>query len=81
MSQNILFAIDKNTDEIVVSESPNGSTKINFIERIARQDNEMLYHSVQTLTSISTSPNLDTKIFKAMDKVCQMIYSKDKEGA
>lgn len=81
MSQNILFAIDKNTDEIIVSESPNGSAKINFIERIARQDNEMLYHAVQTLTSISTSPNLDTKIFKAMDKVCQMIYNNYKEEA
>lgn len=80
MSQNILFAIDKNTDEIIVSESPNGSTKINFIERISRQDNEMLYLAVQTLTSISNSPNLDTKLFKAMDKVCLMIYSKFKES-
>jgi hypothetical protein len=81
MSQNILFAIDKNTKEIIVSESPNGSNTINFIERIASQDNEMLYHAVLTLTSISTSPNLDVKIFKAMDKVCQMMYGKYKENA
>jgi hypothetical protein len=80
MSQNILFAIDKHTDEIIVSESPNGSNTINFIERIASQDNEMLYHAVLTLTSISNASDLDVKIFKAMDKVCQMMYSKHKEG-
>ena len=80
MSQNILFAIDKNTQEIIVSESPNGSNTINFIERISSQDNEMLYHAVLTLTSISNASDLDVKIFKAMDKVCQMIYGKYKEG-
>lgn len=79
MSQNILFAIDKDTQEIIVSESPNGSNTINFIERIASQDNEMLYHAVLTLTSISNASDLDVKIFKAMDKVCQMIYGKYKE--
>ena len=76
MSQNILFAIDKNTDEIIVSESPKGSNKINFIERIKRQDNDLLYLAVSTLTSISNASNFDVTIFKAMDKVCQMIYDK-----
>lgn len=76
MNKNILFAIDKNTDEIIVSESPKGSNKINFIERIKRQDNGPLYHAVVALTSISNASNFDATIFKAMDKVCQMIYNK-----
>lgn len=80
MSQNVLFAIDKNTEEIIISESPKGSNTINFIERISRQEHEILYHAVVTLTIITNAPDLDVKIFKAMDKVCQMIYSKHKEG-
>ncbi|HPS72370.1 MAG TPA: hypothetical protein PLM70_08965 [Bacteroidales bacterium] len=66
-------------DEVIVSDSPKGSKKINFIERIARQENVVLYNAVVTLTSITNAPYFDTKIFKAMDKVCQMIYNKHKE--
>jgi hypothetical protein len=79
MNKNTLFAIDMNTEEIIVSDSPKGSNKINFIERIGRQDNDMLYNAVVTLTSITNSSNFDIAIFKAMDKVCQMIYNKHKE--
>jgi hypothetical protein len=78
MSTNFLFAIDTATNEIIVSESPKGSNKINIIERIQRQENEMLFNSVVTLTSITKSPGFDAAIFKAMDKVCQLIYSKHK---
>ncbi len=77
---SVLFAIDKNTGETLVSESQKGSNKIDFIERIPRLENEILYNAVVTLTSITTSPNLDVAIFKAMDKVCQTIYNKHKEG-
>ena len=80
MNNNLLFAIDKNTEEVIVSESPKGSNKINFIERVSIRDNEILYNAVETLTSISKSANFDTAIFKAMDKVCQMIYNKQKEA-
>lgn len=76
---NILFAIDTNTEEVIVSDSLKGSNKINFIERIGRQDNANLYKAVELLTSISSASNLDTSIFKAVDKVCQMIYKKHKE--
>ena len=80
MNNNLLFAIDKNTEEVIVSDSTKGSNKINFIERVSIRDNEILYHAVETLTSISKSANFDTAIFKAMDKVCQMIYNKQKEA-
>jgi len=73
---NLLFAIDQNTQEIIVSDSPKGSNKINFIERIRRQENNALFNAVATLTSISKASDFDITIFKAMDKVCQMIYSK-----
>jgi hypothetical protein len=71
-----LFALDTNTEEVVVSESSKGSIKINLIERISRKDNEILYNAVLTLTSITNSSDLDVSIFKAMDKVCQMVYQK-----
>lgn len=79
MNKNKLFAIDTNTEEIIVSDSSTGSNKIDFIERIERQDNEILYNAVVTLTSITRTSNFDIAIFKAMDKVCQMIYNKYKE--
>lgn len=77
MNTNYLFAIDTEKEEIIVSESPKGSNKINLVERISRKDNEILYQAVQTLTAITAAPNLDTKLFKAMDKVCQMVYGKE----
>jgi len=79
MKKDLLFAIDTNTKEVIVSDSPKGSNKINLIERIAQQDNVTLYHAVTTLTSLTNASNFDTTIFKAMDKVCQMIYNKHKE--
>ena len=78
MSANNLFAIDPQTQEVIVSESPKGSNQINFIERISRQENELLYNAVTILTNISQSPDLDIPVFKAMDKVCQLIYGKGK---
>ncbi len=80
MNMNMLFAIDKNTEEVIVSDSPKGSNKINFIERIGRQDNVNLFKAVEILSNLSSDSNLDTSIFKAVDKVCQMIYNKHKEA-
>ena len=80
MNKSLLFAIDIQTQEVIVSGSSKGSNKINFIERIVQSDNVMLYNAVQTLTSISKSSNFDMAIFKSMDKVCQMLYSKHKES-
>lgn len=79
MKKGFLFAIDINTEEVIVSDSSKGSNKINFIERIKRSDHDMLYKAVHTLTSITKSSNFDVAIFKAMDKVCQMMYNKHKE--
>ena len=80
MNKSLLFAIDIQTQEVIVSGSSKGSNKIDFIERIKKSDNDMLYNAVQTLTSISKSSNFDMAIFKSMDKVCQMMYSKHKES-
>jgi hypothetical protein len=79
MNTIVLFAVDATTEEVIVSDSPKGSTKVQFIERIGRTNNEMLYHAVVTLTSITKAPHLDVAIFKAMDKVCQLMYTKHKE--
>lgn len=78
MSTSNLFAIDQKTEEVIVSESPKGSNQINFIERISRQENELLYNVVTILANISQAPDLDVPLFKAMDKVCQLIYAKGK---
>jgi hypothetical protein len=80
MNKSLLFAIDIDTQEVIVSGSSKGSNKINFIERIVQSDNVMFYNAVQTLTSISKSSNFDMDIFEEMDKVCQMLYSKHKES-
>ena len=80
MSKSLLFAIDIQTQEVIVSGSSKGSNKINFIERIIKSDNVMLYNAVQTLTSISKSSNFDMATFKEMDRVCQLMYHKHKEG-
>ena len=80
MNKSLLFAIDIQTQEVIVSDSSKGSNKINFIERIVQSDNVMFYNAVQTLTSISKSSNFDMAIFKSMDKVCQMMYHKHKES-
>ena len=76
---NMLFAIDTHTEEVIVSDSPKGSNKVNFIERIRRQDNADLFKAVELLTSISSASNFNTSIFKAVDKVCQLIYNQQKE--
>jgi hypothetical protein len=76
MNTTYLFAIDSNTEEVIVSESAKGTNKIDFIERINRKENEILYNAVITLTSVSQDPNLDVAIFKASDKLCQLIYAK-----
>ena len=80
MNKSLLFAIDIQTQEVIVSVSSKGSNKINFIERIVQSDNVMFYNAVQTLTSITKSSNFDMAIFKSMDKVCQIMYSKHKES-
>lgn len=80
MNKSLLFAIDIQTQEVIISGSSKGSNKINFIERIVQSDNIMFYNAVQTLTSISKSSNFDMDIFESMDKVCQMMYRKHKES-
>jgi hypothetical protein len=80
MKKTLLFAIDRNTEETIVSESHKGSNHINFIERIHRNENDLLFDAVATLTKITKSPNFDVAIFKAMDKVCQMIYDNQIEN-
>lgn len=80
MNKTILFAIDLQTEEIIVSESQKGSNKVNSIERIPRSTNESLYNAVVTLSSITNAPNFEVSVFKAMDKVCQLIYNKHIES-
>ncbi len=75
MNKNFLFALDTDNKEVIVSNSPKGTNKINFIERVSLKDNEILYNAVHTLTSISKSSNFNINFYTAMDKVCQMIYN------
>ncbi|MEJ6694986.1 MAG: hypothetical protein QNK51_04065 [Chitinophagales bacterium] len=79
MSKTLLFAIDTDTKEVIVSNSSKGSNEVNAVERIKQSDNIIIYNAVQTLTSITKSTNFDEAIFKSMDKVCQMLYQKHKE--
>ena len=78
MNKDLLFAIDANSKEVIVSDSSKGNNKIKFIDRIKQSDNDMLFNAALTLTSITRSSNFDATLFKSMDKVCQMIYNKHK---
>jgi hypothetical protein len=78
MSNNFLFAVDINTEEVIVSDSPKGSNKVNFIERIGRNENEILYYAVATLTCILKALDFDISTIKAMGRVCQLTYNKHK---
>ncbi|MBP5995514.1 MAG: hypothetical protein KA736_07455 [Crocinitomicaceae bacterium] len=79
MKKTLLFAIDLNTNEVIVSESQKGSKEITFIERIPQRENELLFDAVSSMTKLTTSPKFDATLFKAMDKVCQLIYQKSGE--
>ncbi len=79
MDKNFLFAIDIDNEELIVSNSSTGSNDVNFIERIRRSENEMLFNAALTLKSITKLSNFDKNIFELMDKVCQMMYAKNKE--
>ena len=76
MNNNFLFAIDKNTEEIIISISEETSNKIKLIGRISRINNEILYQAVTTLSLISNSSNFDVNLFSKMDNICQEIYKK-----
>jgi hypothetical protein len=80
MKKTYLFAIDQNTEEIIVSASQKGSNKVDFIERIRRNQNELLFDAVVTLTRSTNPANFDIEIFKALDKACQLIYNKHLEN-
>lgn len=77
---NKLFAIDTETQEVIVSESPKGSKAIHFIERVAKKDNAELYDSVIKLADMARAADFDMKEFKALDKICQGLYRKYKES-
>jgi hypothetical protein len=77
MKKTLLFAIDVNTNEVIVSASQKGSMEIEFIERIPQSENELLFDAVSSMTKLTTSPKFDLALFKAMDKVCQMIYQSE----
>jgi hypothetical protein len=79
MKKTLLFAIDSNTKEVIVSESQKGSKAITFIERIHQSENELLFDAVSSMTKLTTSPKFDVALFKAMDTVCQLIYAKHTE--
>lgn len=76
MKNTILFAVDSTTNEIIVSESQKGSNKVDLIERITKHENEILFDAVTLLTKVTAPENFDLSVFKAIDKVCQLIYSK-----
>jgi hypothetical protein len=78
MKKTLLFAIDKTTHEVIVSETTKGSNTIDHMERISRDTNDILFNAVVTLTSITNDPNFDVTLYKAMDKICVMIYNKHK---
>lgn len=71
---NYLFAIDTQTEEIIVSQSPKGSFKIEAVERIGKNNHAVLFHAVSALNLLSREQEINMTLFKAMDAICQKIY-------
>ncbi|HLV52896.1 MAG TPA: hypothetical protein VKY29_02665 [Cryomorphaceae bacterium] len=78
-NKTLLFSVDPKEEAVLVSESVKGSREINFVERVPREANAMLFDAVATLTAMAKSPDFDAAIFRAMDKVCRMIYLKHRQ--
>jgi hypothetical protein len=76
MKTNYLFAIDAASNDILISESAKGSFKVTLIERIPSAEDELLFDAVALLTKISKQTEVDVPLFKAVEKVCQLIYGK-----
>ena len=76
MKKTILFATDPQTNEILVSESAPGSNAITPLARIPRADHPLLFDAVDLLTRMTTSPQFDPAVFKALNKVCELMYEK-----
>lgn len=81
MKKTLLFAIDPTTEEIIVSESAKGSYQIQPVERIQRQSNALLHEAVTLLSNMAKAPDLDDAAFRAMDKVCQLMYAQHQSKA
>ena len=79
MNKNLLFAIDSAAQEVIVSDSPKGTNKINLIERISRSENTELYHAVESLTRLAKATDFDAASFKKKDKQCQILYDMHKK--
>ena len=79
MKKTLLFAIDRSTTETIVSESAKGSAQIQLIERIPQHSLPLLYHAVDLLTQLSQATPFNASAFKAMDKVCQSLYTSFKQ--
>lgn len=76
MKTTLLFAIDPNTEETIVSESAKGSYQIQPIERIPRASHELLYEAVSLMSRMAQAAELDAAAFKSMDKVCALLYAR-----
>ena len=76
MKKTILFATDPQTNEILVSESAPGSNTIIPLARIPRADHPLLFDAANLLTQMTTSPLFDANVFKAMNKVCELMFEK-----
>ena len=77
VGNNCIYIDSKNQEYIGLL---NNSKCYNIVKGVNKIENsEVLYNAVVTLTGITKTPNFDITIFKAMDKVCQMLYTKHKE--
>lgn len=50
---------------------------MHFIQRVSRKQNELLHSTTYTFTAITQPSDFELFVFKAMDKVCQMMYTKN----
>jgi hypothetical protein len=76
---NYLFTINPGNEDVIVGKSPNGSTKVEMVAKVPKEENEALWHLVAALTEVSEAENIDEKLFEAIDNACQICFSNHKK--
>ena len=72
----LLFAIDPETEEVVISSSNNGSNDISSISRVSQDQNPELHAKVSELDKLVHSGDFSAKKFKDIHKQCADLWKR-----
>lgn len=71
----LLFALDPETKEAVISSSKNGSNDITSISRVSQDQNPELHAKISELDRLVHSGDFSAQKFKNIHKQCQKLWT------